>query len=56
MPSQPLLRVFIGYDPVETVAWHTFAHSILRQSTIPVALVPVNIRNLGGIFTRPRDA
>ena len=56
MPSQPLLRVFIGYDPVETVAWHTFAQSILRQSSIPIALVPVNIRNLGGIFTRPRDA
>jgi len=56
MQSQSLLRVFIGYDPVETVAWHTFAHSILRQSSIPVALVPVNIRNLGGIFTRPRDA
>lgn len=55
MPSQPLLRVFIGYDPVETVAWHTFAHSILRQSSIPVAFVPVNIRNLGGIYTRPRD-
>ena len=52
---QPLLRVFIGYDPVETVAWHTFAHSILRQSSIPVALVPVNLRNLGGIYTRPRD-
>ena len=56
MQFQPLLRVFIGYDPVETVAWHTFAHSILRQSSIPVALVPVNIRNLGGIFTRPRDS
>jgi hypothetical protein len=52
---QPLLRVFIGYDPVETVAWHTFAHSILRQSSIPVALVPVNLRNLGGIYTRARD-
>ena len=48
---QPLLRVFIGYDPVETVAWHTFAHSILRQSSIPVALVPVNLGNLGGKFT-----
>jgi hypothetical protein len=50
-----VLRVFIGFDPVESVAWHTFAHSILRQSSRPVALVPVNVRNFGGIFTRERD-
>ena len=50
-----VIRVFIGYDPVESVAWHTFAHSILRQSSRPLALVPVNIRNLAGLYTRPRD-
>ena len=38
-----IIKVFIGYDPVESVTWHTMAHSILRQCSQPVALVPVNI-------------
>ncbi len=50
-----LLKVFIGYDSVETVAWHTFAHSIFRQSSIPVALIPLNIKNLNEIYVRERD-
>jgi hypothetical protein len=50
-----VIKVFIGYDPVESVAWHTMAASIYRQSSRPVAIVPVNIRNLKGIFSRPRD-
>ena len=51
-----IIKVFIGYDPVESVAWHTMAHSILRQCSKLIALVPVNIENLGeDIFTRDRD-
>ena len=51
-----VLKVFIGYDPVESVAWHVMAHSILSRSSIPVALIPVNLTNLKGIYDRPRDA
>jgi hypothetical protein len=54
MNSQ-VLRIFIGFDPVESVAWHTMAHSILARSSVPVALVPINIANLKGIYTRTRD-
>lgn len=50
-----VLRIFIGYDPVESVAWHTMTHSILSRSSVPVAIVPVNIANLKGIYTRERD-
>ena len=52
---QDVIKVFIGYDPVESVAWHTMAASIYRQSSRPVAIVPVNLANLKGIFNRPRD-
>lgn len=52
---EDIIKIFIGYDPVESVAWHAMAHSIMEQSSRPVALVPVNIRNLGAIFTRERD-
>lgn len=52
---EDIIKVFIGFDPVESVAWHTMAHSILRQSSRPVAIVPVNIRNFTGFFQRERD-
>ena len=50
-----VIKVFIGYDHVESVAWHTMAASIYRQSSRPVAIVTVNFANLKGIFNRPRD-
>ncbi len=53
--NENVFRIFIGYDPVESVAWHTMAHSIFSQSSVPVALIPINIKNLGSIFHRPRD-
>lgn len=49
-----VLKIFIGYDPVESVAWHTMAHSILARSSAPVAIVPVNVANLKSIFLRAR--
>lgn len=54
--NKNVLKVFIGFDPVETVAWHAMAHSILSQASIPLALIPVNLQNLKQIYTRPRDA
>lgn len=50
-----VIKIFIGYDPVESVAWHTMVSSIYRQSSRPVAIVPINLGNLNGIFNRPRD-
>jgi hypothetical protein len=50
-----VLRIFIGYDPVESVAWHTMAHSIMSRSSAPVAIVPLNLDNLGAIHSRARD-
>lgn len=53
--NEQVIKIFIGYDPVESTAWHTFAHSIFRHSSRPVAIVPVNIANLKNIYTRERD-
>jgi len=50
-----VLRVFIGYDPVESIAWHTMAHSVMAHSSSPIALIPVNIANLKAAFWRERD-
>lgn len=48
------LRVFIGYDERETVAYHVLAHSILRHASAPVAITPLVRSQLARIHTRPR--
>jgi lipopolysaccharide biosynthesis glycosyltransferase len=35
------IPVFVGYDPREAIAYHTCANSIIRNSSRPVAIVPV---------------
>jgi hypothetical protein len=49
-----VLRIYIGYDPVESVAFYTLAHSILRRSSIPVSIAPVARNQLKGVYTRTR--
>jgi hypothetical protein len=51
-----MLQVYIGYDPRETVAYHTLAHSILRRSSIPVSIAPVMQSQLKGLYRRARGA
>lgn len=41
-----MIRVFIGYDPREAVAYHACANSIVRHSSHPVALTPLALNNL----------
>jgi hypothetical protein len=47
------LRVFIGYDPNETAAYHVLAHSILRHASVPVSITPLKLSQLP--MTRKRD-
>jgi hypothetical protein len=49
-----VLNVFIGYDPVESLAFYTLSHSILRRSSIPVSIAPVARNQLKGVYTRKR--
>ena len=36
-----LIPIFVGYDPREAIAYHTCVNSIIRNSSAPVAIVPV---------------
>jgi hypothetical protein len=49
-----VLQVYIGYDPRESVAFYTLAHSILSRASIPVSIAPVMQSQLRGLYTRPR--
>jgi len=44
-------KIFIGYDPAETIAYHVLCHSILARSSIPVSFTPINKNNIPS-FTR----
>lgn len=48
------VRIFVGWDDSETVAWHVLAHSILRHATVPVAIAPLRLGNLRQEFQRER--
>ena len=49
-----MLSIYIGYDPRESVAYHTLAHSILRRASVAVSIAPVMQSQLKGLYTRPR--
>jgi lipopolysaccharide biosynthesis glycosyltransferase len=41
-----MINIFIGYDHREAIAYHVCANSIIRQSSKPISLVPLALRNL----------
>ncbi|RZS47547.1 hypothetical protein EV685_3757 [Sphaerotilus mobilis] len=43
-----MIRVFIGYDDREAVAYHTFCQSILETCSVPVAFTPLVLSSLPG--------
>lgn len=53
-PDFVMIRIFIGFDPRETAAWHVLSHSILSRASVPVALVPLALNNLNGLIRRER--
>lgn len=50
-----MLKVFIGYDPHEAIAYNVLAHSIQRRASKPVAVIPLRLEQLKYIWTRPRS-
>ena len=49
------IKVFIGYDENETVAFHVLAHSIMRHASKPVEIVPVVKSHMSAFYTRERS-
>jgi hypothetical protein len=50
-----MIRVFIGYDSREVVAYSVLAHSINARASRPVAVAPVMLGQLEGVFRRERN-
>ena len=50
-----MIRVFIGYDSRETVAYGVLAHSINARASQPVAVAPVMLGQLKHVFQREKN-
>jgi hypothetical protein len=50
------LRIFIGYDSLEPIAYHVCAHSILTRASQPIAIYPLSLRHLRRVYWRERGA
>lgn len=53
-PTEPI-RIFIGYDEREPLAYHVCVQSLLETSSAPLSITPLRLSNLKNIFDRPRD-
>ena len=51
-----MIRVFLGYDYKESIAYHVACHSILSRSSQPVTIAPVMLSQLQGVFNRERNS
>ena len=52
------LKIFIGYDPKEAVAFHVdwfFAILYWKISSKPISITPINLKTLKGVYSRKHD-
>jgi len=50
-----MLKIFIGYDGVESVAYHTLVQSIMEYTTEPVFITPVK-KSMLPMYVRSRNS
>ncbi len=55
MNHEPM-RLYIGYDTSEIVAWHVLAHSLHERASRPLSITPIMLSQLGGVYARPGHA
>jgi lipopolysaccharide biosynthesis glycosyltransferase len=51
-----MIRIFVGYDDNESVAYHVLAHSILRHSSQPVSITPLVKHHMSSFYQRERSS
>jgi lipopolysaccharide biosynthesis glycosyltransferase len=50
-----MIKIVIGFDQRESVAFHTFAQSIIEKASQPVSLIPLALSALSGYTERHTD-
>lgn len=49
------LKIFIGFDQRESIAYHTFCQSIIEKSSVPISLTPLALNNLNTYREKHED-
>jgi lipopolysaccharide biosynthesis glycosyltransferase len=50
-----MIKIFMGFDPVETIAYHVCSNSIIRHSSVPVSITPLALNNLSSYREQHSD-
>lgn len=50
-----MMKIFVGYDEREVVAYHTLCHSIISRASKPVCFIPLSKSLLATIFSPNND-
>lgn len=45
-----MIRLFVGHDPREAMAYNVFVHSVMEHCSEPIAVTPLSLDNLRGIY------
>jgi hypothetical protein len=53
--SAVMIKIFIGFDPCESAAFHVLSHSIQARASEPVSICPLMLTQLKGKMTRPQN-
>ena len=53
--SKKIIRVFIGFDPRETIAFHVLSQSIHDRASKPVSVTPISLTQLTHLVWRDRN-
>jgi hypothetical protein len=49
------VRIFVGFDPREAVAFNVLSHSIQSRTVKPVSITPLELSQLDSLMWRERD-
>ncbi len=50
-----MIRVFIGFDKREKIAFYVLSHSIYQRSSKPVSITPIILSQVKNVFNRKRN-
>ena len=55
MPENKNVKIYIGFDQRESVAYHTFVQSLIDHASIPLVITPLAVKTLKGYKEKHED-
>ena len=55
MSENQKVKIYIGFDQRESVAYHTFVQSLIDHASIPLDITPLAMRTLKGYEEKHED-